>query len=129
MSNRTKATLSFILATALMALGLPSLNSTTAQAQTRKPAAKPAPQLTKPLSVYDQGYQKGYGDGFGQGQGDYQHGSPRDHQASEAYQQRERSFDQRYASNIEYTEGFELGFELGYLDGYYGRARNSAALM
>ena len=127
MSRKVRATLAIVLATALMAIGLSSLNSTSAQAQTRRPVAKPAPQLSKPLGIYEQGYQKGYDLGFAQGQADYQHGSPRDYQASDAYQQRDRSFDSRHATNVEYTEGFELGFELGHTDGYYGRPRNAAA--
>ncbi|HXG94431.1 MAG TPA: hypothetical protein VNN73_18960 [Blastocatellia bacterium] len=81
--------------------------------------------MTRALSVYDQGYTKGYGEGYAQGQSDWQQGAPRDFQASDAFQRREQSYDQRYATSADYTQGFELGFELGYLDGYYGRPRNA----
>lgn len=127
MSNKMRPIFSAIVATALITMGLSSLGSTAAYSQARKPAAKPAPQAARPLSIYDQGYQKGYGDGFAQGQGDYQNGAQRDYESSDAFRQREQRYDQRHASNIEYLEGFDLGFELGYLDGYYGRARNAAS--
>lgn len=124
MSKKMRSILSAVLATALIAMGLSSLGSISAFSQTRKPAAKPAP--AKPLSIYDQGYQKGYTDGYAAGQADYQRGSRRDFRSSDAFQSREQNYDQRFASNIEYTEAFDLGLHLGYLDGYYGRTRNAA---
>src|SRR5262249_57314847 len=74
----------------------------------------------------DQGYGRGYGDGYSQGQKDWSNAVPRDFKASESYQNRQQSFDQRYSASQEYSQGFDLGFELGYTDAYFGRAQNAA---
>ncbi|HKP84642.1 MAG TPA: hypothetical protein VJZ26_01020 [Blastocatellia bacterium] len=124
MSKDVRSVLSIVLATVLITAG-----STVAYSQARKPAAKPAPKrapVPATSSPYELGYQQGYGEGFRQGGTDYNRGVPRDLESSEAYQQRDRMYDAKHASNEEYMEGYNLGLELGYADGYYGRTRNQA---
>jgi hypothetical protein len=96
-----------------------------ASAQRRTPGRPPL-RSAVPQSIYGQAYQKGYDNGFAQGETDWNNGAPRDFQRSEAYEQRDRSYDPRLSSSEEYVQGYQLGFEMGYTDGYYGRAHNSA---
>jgi hypothetical protein len=120
-----RAVFSVAIATLLALAGVAPYGST-AYAQrrttTRRTTTTKAPAKT--ASIYDRGYLKGYNAGFDQGQADWSRSAPRDYQSSEAYQQRDRSYDQTLASSEEYTQGFQLGFELGHTDGYYGRPKN-----
>lgn len=94
----------------------------TPQKRASRPSVKKAGQ---PQTVYVQGYQRGYGAGFVQGGSDWTNSAPRDFRGSDAFQQRDGSFDPKYSSSEEYRQGYDLGFDLGYTDGYYGRARNA----
>jgi outer membrane lipoprotein SlyB/Ni/Co efflux regulator RcnB len=122
-SGRTSAHLiSGVLMLAVIAatLVVTPLATTAVLAQRRSTA-----RSRKPASVFDQGYTKGYGAGFSTGQTDWNRSAPRDYLGSDAYLNRQQSFDAKYYDSEEYRQGFELGFELGYNDGYFGRARNS----
>jgi len=77
------------------------------------------------INVYAQGYQKVYGDGYAQGPSDSRQRVSRDFQRTNAYQQRNQRYDQRWALSQEYRDGYNLGFERGYGDGYDGRQRNA----
>lgn len=127
-NKQIRATITAITMCALIAVGLG--NSFSAAAATQKKTAKPAPKkttatkTTTPATPYDQGYQSGYGAGYGQGNTDWGQGVPQDYKRSDAYQNRERLYDQTLGNLEEYRQGHQLGFELGYLDGYYGRTRN-----
>jgi hypothetical protein len=124
--QQIQKTITAITMCALIAVGLGSTFSATAA--TQKKSAKPAPKTTaKPLTPatpYDKGYQGGYSAGYTQGTTDWGQGVPHDYKRSDAYQNRERQYDQTLGNLEEYRQGHELGFELGYLDGYYGRVRN-----
>ena len=118
-----RAVFSIAIATFLALAGVAPYGSTGyAQRRTTRRTTTKAP--ANPASIYDRGYLKGYSAGFDQGLADWSRSASRDYQNSEAYQQRDRSYDQTLASSEEYTQGFQLGFELGYTDGYYGRAKN-----
>lgn len=125
--QQIQQTITAITMCALIAVGFGS--SFSAAAATQKKSAKPAPKTTaKPLTPatpYDKGYQSGYGAGYTQGTTDWGQGVPQDYKRSDAYQNRERQYDQTLGTLEEYRQGHELGFELGYLDGYYGRARST----
>lgn len=128
-NKQIQTTITAITMCAWLAVGLG--NSFSAAAAAQKKATKPAPKKTAvkptaPATPYDQGYQSGYGAGYGQGNMDWGKGVPQDYKRSDAYQNRERLYDQTLGNLEEYRQGHELGFELGYLDGYYGRARNLA---
>ncbi len=127
--KQIRTTITAITMCALIAVGLG--NSFSAAAATQKKTTKPAPKKTTtavkamtPATPYDQGYQSGYGAGYGQGNTDWGKGVPQDYKRSDAYQNRERLYDQTLGNLEEYRQGHQLGLELGYLDGYYGRARN-----
>jgi hypothetical protein len=129
--KQIQAAITAITMCALIAVGLG--NSFSATAATQKKTTKPAPKTaaktpvktTAPATPYDKGYQSGYGAGYGQGTTDWGQGVPQDYKRSDAYQNRERAYDQTLGTLEEYRQGHELGFELGYLDGYYGRVRNT----
>jgi hypothetical protein len=129
-NKRIRTTITAITLCVFLVVGLG--NSYSAAAATQKKTTKPAPKKTttaKPLTPatpYDKGYQSGYGAGYGQGNTDWGQGVPHDYKRSDAYQNRERLYEQTLGNLEEYRQGHELGFELGYLDGYYGRARNLA---
>jgi len=99
----------------------PLASASTAQ---RRTAAKPAASR-RAFSIFDQGYAKGYGQGFSTGQQDWNRSAARDYLGSDAYLNRQQSFDPKHANSEEYRQGYEVGFELGYNDGYFGRARNT----
>jgi hypothetical protein len=125
--KQIQATITAITMCALIAVGLGNSFSATAatQKKTTKPAPKTTAKTTSPVTPYDKGYQSGYSAGYGQGTTDWGQGVPHDYKRSDAYQNRERAYDQTLGTLEEYRQGHELGFELGYLDGYYGRARNT----
>jgi hypothetical protein len=125
--KQIQATITAITMCALIAVGLGNSFSATAatQKKTTKPAPKTTAKTTAPATPYDKGYQSGYSAGYGQGTTDWGQGVPHDYKRSDAYQNRERAYDQTLGTLEEYRQGHELGFELGYLDGYYGRARNT----
>jgi flagellar biosynthesis/type III secretory pathway protein FliH len=116
-----------MLAVSLVLAGLVPAGSYTSYSQ-RRSSRRPTPAKTQPqqITVYGQGYQRGYTDGFAQGPLDFRQRTPRDFQRSDAYQQRDQRYQQRWASSQQYRDGYDLGFELGYSDGYYGRAWNAA---
>jgi hypothetical protein len=81
----------------------------------------------RPVTPYEQGYAAAYNTGYGAGQDDYNRTVPRDLNANQVFQDRERNYDPRFADSEEYRQGYNLGLEFGYMDGYYGRTRSSIA--
>src|SRR5262249_41905022 len=119
MSRDVRSALSSILVAAIMvAAAIPGT------AQTRHTVSRPAPP---PATPYQRGYGSGYAAGYNVGEDHYNAGTPRDLESSQAYQDREKNYDQQYANSGEYREGYNLGLEFGYMDGYYGRPRNATA--
>src|ERR1044071_668618 len=113
MSRDVRAVLSLALATVLIAFAaMPSLG------QARKPAAKPAPKpaakpAPAPATPYEQGYAVSYDAGYRAGQDDYNRGTPRDLRANPIYQNREQSYDAKFADSEEYRQAYNLGLEFG----------------
>jgi hypothetical protein len=123
MSRDVRTVLSVTLAAVLIVIvTLPAFGQTRRAPIKRAPAAKPAP----PATPYEQGYALAYDTGYKGGQDDYSRGTPRDLRNSAAFQNREQSYDPKFADSEEYRQAYNLGLELGYLDGYYGRPRNTA---
>lgn len=120
-----------VLSVALTAVLVVAMAALPAVGQTRrtpaKPAPKPAPQVIKPATPYDQGYTRGYDAGYKAGQDDYNRGTPRDLRNNQAFQNREQGYDAQFTDNEEYRQAYNLGLEFGYMDGYYGRTRNIVA--
>ena len=130
-TRRATAILHFVTAASLVVGLAPS--GLAAYSQRRAARRTPARSTTQSrkaaattVTIYDRGYLKGYAEGFAQGQGDWGQGVSCDFKRSQAYRQRDQSYEQGLGASQEYTQGFDLGFELAYTDAYYGRGRNTA---
>ena len=113
MSNQ-KVSLSFILATLLVALPIFAVSAT---------AQDPQPQTQATALV--RGYRAGYSDGFPAGRTDSAKQNDREFRAKPQYQQADRAYLPAYGSLEEYRNGYQQGFETGYSDGYDGKAFDS----